>query len=84
MGDERKRTGVQKTGVKVASASSIQIAFTYKTRNCRERLKLKPTPAKSTHLIRRNKHCFLIHAGISNIEICSNLHSGQDCVPLNW
>jgi integrase len=45
MGDERKRTTVPKNGVKIASASSIQIAFTYKTRNFRERLKLKPTTA---------------------------------------
>lgn len=40
MGDERRRTGVRAT-----SETSIQIDFTYKTRRCRERLKLKPTPA---------------------------------------
>lgn len=40
MGNERKRTGVQ-----VVSDSTIQIDFTYKTRRCRERIKLKPTPA---------------------------------------
>lgn len=45
MGNERVRTGAPKNGVKAVSASSIQIAFTYKGRNCRERLKLKPTPA---------------------------------------
>ena len=39
MGDERKRTGVRAT-----SETSIQIDFVYKTRRCRERLKLKPTP----------------------------------------
>lgn len=40
MGDERKRTGVV-----AVSASSIQISFTYKGINCRERLKLQPTAA---------------------------------------
>lgn len=40
MGDERRRTGVR-----AISETSIQIDFTYKTRRCRERLKLKPTPA---------------------------------------
>lgn len=32
-------------GVKAASASSIQITFTYQGVECRERLKLEPTPA---------------------------------------
>lgn len=40
MGIERKRTGVR-----AVSDSTIQIDFTYKTVRCRERLKLKPTPA---------------------------------------
>ena len=35
----------QRTGVSAVSESSIQIAFTYRGRNCRERIKLKPTPA---------------------------------------
>ncbi|MDI1299596.1 MAG: DUF3596 domain-containing protein [Methylotenera sp.] len=33
------------TGIKVASATSYEIAFTYKGVRCRERVKLKPTPA---------------------------------------
>lgn len=32
------------TGVRVASESSIEIRFRYKGKDCRERLKLKPTP----------------------------------------
>lgn len=33
------------TGVKAASGSSIQISFTYRGVECRERIRLKPTPA---------------------------------------
>lgn len=40
MGRERQRTGVRP-----ASASSIQIAFTYRGIPCRERIKLQPTTA---------------------------------------
>jgi len=40
MGDERKRIGVV-----AVSGSSIQISFTLKGINCRERLKLQPTAA---------------------------------------
>lgn len=40
MGTEQKRTGVR-----AVSESTIQIDFTYKTIRCRERIKLKPTPA---------------------------------------
>lgn len=40
MGGERQRTGVR-----AVSDTSIQIAFTYKGIECRERIKLKPSPA---------------------------------------
>lgn len=40
MGNKRERSGVR-----AVSDSTIQIDFTYKTRRCRERLKLKPTAA---------------------------------------
>lgn len=40
MGTESKRTGVR-----AVSESTIQIDFTYKTIRCRERIRLKPTPA---------------------------------------
>lgn len=40
MGGKRERTGVV-----AASDSSIQISFTHKGINCRERLKLQPSPA---------------------------------------
>ena len=55
MGDERKRTGVV-----AVSATSIQISFTYKGINCRERLKLQPTPA---NLKRAEQHrAAILHA----------------------
>ena len=55
MGDERKRTGVV-----AVSASSIQISFTYKGINCRERLKLQPSPA---NLKRAEQHrAAILHA----------------------
>ncbi len=37
--------GHKRTGAKAVSASSIEISFTYKGIRCREKLKLKPTPA---------------------------------------
>lgn len=37
--------GRDRSGVKTGSASSIEISFNYKGTRCRERLKLKPTPA---------------------------------------
>lgn len=55
MGDERKRTGVV-----AVSRSSIQISFTYKGVNCRERLKLQPTAA---NLKRAEQHrAAILHA----------------------
>ena len=44
MGTERKQRA-ERTGVKSASETSIEISFTYEGVRCRERLKLKPTPA---------------------------------------
>lgn len=41
------------TGVRAASATSIEITFTYRGIRCRERLQLKPTPA---HLKRAERH----------------------------
>lgn len=52
MGRERQRTGVRP-----ASESSIQIDFEYKGQRCRERIKLKPTPA---NLKRAEQHRFAI------------------------
>lgn len=47
-------------GVKAASASSIEIGFTYQGQWCRERLKLKPTPA---NLKRAERHrAAIVHA----------------------
>ena len=43
----------QRTGVRAISDSSIQIDFTYKTKRCRERIKLQPT---STNLKRAEQH----------------------------
>lgn len=55
MGDERKRTGVV-----AVSGSSVQISFTFKGINCRERLKLQPTPA---NLKRAEQHrAAILHA----------------------
>lgn len=55
MGDERKRTGVV-----AVSESSIQISFTFKGINCRERLKLQPT---SANLKRAEQHrSAILHA----------------------
>lgn len=52
MGNERGRI-MQRTGVRAASESSIEIDFIFKTRRCKERLKLKPT---STNLKRADIH----------------------------
>lgn len=55
MGDERKRTGVV-----AVSESSIQISFTFKGINCRERLKFQPSPA---NLKRAEQHrAAILHA----------------------
>lgn len=55
MGGKRERTGVV-----AASDSSIQISFTYKGINCRERLKLQPSPA---NLKRAEQHrAAILHA----------------------
>lgn len=51
------------TGVKAASATSIQITFTYNGRQCRERIKLKPTAA---NLKRAEAHRILILEAIEN------------------
>jgi len=37
--------GNQRPGAKAASATSIEISFTYRGKRCRERIKLQPTPA---------------------------------------
>ena len=42
-----------RTGVRVVSASSIEISFTYRGKRCREKIKLKPTPA---NLKRAERH----------------------------
>ncbi len=39
------RKSTKYPGIRAASASSIQISFTYQGKHCRERIKLKPTPA---------------------------------------
>ncbi len=55
MGGKRERTGVV-----AASDSSIQISFTYKGINCRERLKLQPSAA---NLKRAEQHrAAILHA----------------------
>jgi len=43
----------QRTGVRAVSASSIEISFVYQGKRCRERIKLKPTPA---NLKRAERH----------------------------
>ena len=43
----------QRTGVRAVSASSIEISFVYQGKRCRERIKLKPTPA---NLNRAERH----------------------------
>lgn len=45
--------GRERTGVRVVSKSTIEISFTYQGQRCRERLKLKPTPA---NLKRAERH----------------------------
>ncbi len=45
--------GREGTGVRVVSKSTIEISFTYQGQRCRERLKLKPTPA---NLKRAERH----------------------------
>jgi integrase len=42
-----------RTGVRAVSASSIEISFTYQGKRCREKIKLKPTPA---NLKRAERH----------------------------
>lgn len=58
MGGKRERTGVV-----AVSDSSIQISFTYQGINCRERLKLQPTPA---NLKRAEQHRAAILHAIAN------------------
>ena len=55
--------GHKRTGAKVASASSIEISFSYKGKRCREKLKLKPTPA---NLKRAERHRSSIIEAIDN------------------
>jgi len=43
----------QRTGVRTASTSSIEISFVYQGKRCREKIKLKPTPA---NLKRAERH----------------------------
>ncbi|HEB66804.1 MAG TPA: DUF3596 domain-containing protein [Gammaproteobacteria bacterium] len=43
----------QRTGVRAASASSIEISFVYKGKRCREKIRLEPTPA---NLKRAERH----------------------------
>ena len=43
----------QRTGARPTSASSIEISFTYQGKRCREKIKLKPTPA---NLKRAERH----------------------------
>ncbi len=45
--------GREGTGVRVVSTSTVEISFTYQGQRCRERLKLKPTPA---NLKRAERH----------------------------
>lgn len=50
----------QRTGVRAISESTIQIDFTYKTKRCRERIKLQPT---SANLKRAEQHrAAILHA----------------------
>ena len=42
-----------RTGVRTVSASSIELSFTYQGKRCREKVKLKPTPA---NLKRAERH----------------------------
>ncbi len=51
----------QRAGVRAASKTSIQIAFTYRGINCRERIKLQPTPA---NLKRAEQHRGAIYDAI--------------------
>ncbi|MBN6740112.1 DUF3596 domain-containing protein [Acidithiobacillus sp. MC6.1] len=44
--------GGNRTGVREASESSIEVTFTYRGKRCRERLRLKPTPANLKRAIR--------------------------------
>lgn len=57
MGGERKRTGVR-----AASDTSINLDFTYKGIRCKERIRLKPTPA---NLKRAEQHLAAIHDAIA-------------------
>jgi len=52
-----------RTGVRAASASSIEISFTYRGKRCREKVKLKPTPA---NLKRAERHRAAILSAIEN------------------
>jgi len=53
----------RKSGVRAASASSIQIDFTYRGERCREKIKLEPTPA---NLKRAERHRSAILEAIEN------------------
>lgn len=55
--------GHKRIGAKVASASSIEISFTYRGIRCREKLKLKPTPV---NLKRAERHRSAIIEAIDN------------------
>jgi integrase len=55
--------GHKRIGAKAASASSIEISFTYRGIRCREKLKLKPTPA---NLKRAERHRSAIIEAIDN------------------
>ncbi len=55
--------GHKRIGAKAASASSIEISFTYKGIRCREKLKLKPTPV---NLKRAERHRSAIIEAIDN------------------
>lgn len=55
--------GRKRVGVAAASASSIQISFQYRGQRCREKIKLKPTPA---NLTRAERHRAAILLAIEN------------------
>ena len=55
--------GHKRIGAKAASASSIEISFTYRGIRCREKLKLKPTPV---NLKRAERHRSAIIEAIDN------------------
>ncbi|TKR55366.1 site-specific integrase [Allopusillimonas ginsengisoli] len=55
--------GTNRRGIAPASDSSIQISFQYRGQRCREKIKLKPTPA---NLIRAERHRAAILLAIEN------------------